>query len=189
MAKSKDGKAKYARRMARGAERGLSKAQARGHARVRPPDDPERIGELPGKLEYVLRHMRRDGLSLTKAARREGVSPERARRWIVDQGLAVRDGRGWRFPDNRLRDIELYSAGERKVIRIRGFDPAHLIGRYMSEAAQAMLTNSPAPLAPFEGRFVRDVDGRVHVFETDLNVLYRLNATGDIFESLYRFVN
>ena len=188
MPKPRDYKREYARRLARAAERGLTKAQARGHAPMRPPDDPERIGALAGKLEIVLRHMRRDGLSLTAAARKEGVSPERARRAIVDQGLAVRDGKGWRFPDVRLRDIELYTAGERKVIRIRGFDAAHLIGRYMAEAATAMLANSPKPLQPFEGRFVRDVDGVTHVFETDLNALYRLNATGDIFESLYRFV-
>jgi hypothetical protein len=188
MARSRDYRAEYQRRIAGAFARGLSRSQARGHARS---------GEVPirakpiksdARLEAALKLLNRTGLQGV-AAKEAGVSPERFRRFLRENNLAERRGKRWQITDARLREMLVLSEGEAEFRLLPGFEPASLNGQYLNAVQKAVDRGEPEHLAPFEGRGVHDASGQLHLFETDLNALYRLFAAGsEVFEQVYRFV-
>src|SRR5579872_3540344 len=129
-----------------------------------------------------------DTKDIKVAARSIRVSPERfkqaAKRKAAIRKLADR----WSVVKRLPRHMPIFSAGRQIAIKVRG-KSASLIGRYMSAVGQFLKTNDPKFLAEFKGRSVKDVRGKVHQFETDPNVLYRLSsAGGEPFEEIYRIV-
>lgn len=191
MAAPRDYQAEYARRIAIGEGRGLSRSQARGHAR--PGEAPvSGRGATPAYdpwLEQGLKAIRA-GTPLTRAAPAIGVSPERLRRYVAQTGVVEKRGGRWVVGhDARLRQLPLYSRGRAVTITVAGYEPAALIGRYMAAVRAFLESNDPANLAPFVGESVADVAGKRHVFETRPNVLYRLAAApAESFEQVYRIV-
>jgi len=187
MPRQRDHKAEYARRLARAFAQGLSRSQARGHARpdeapLRPakPKDAERI-------EAAYKDMRRTG-SLTKAAKTHGISPERLRREVKAQGLAERSGRGWRFTDTRARQMPVLTSGEVVEVKLAGYDQAALNGAHLNAAWQFVRTNDRDLLAPFVGQSVTDTAGNSYPLETDPNALHAIAATGEAFHEIYRLI-
>jgi len=191
MARQRDYKAEYARRIARGTAQGLTRSQARGHPRhhefyvaeiatVRPWDP---------KLEEGLGHIR-EGRSMTAAARSIGVAPERLRSYVTRTGVARKERRRWRIgPDYRQRQVLVHSEGKDLTIVVPGFAGASAVGRYMAGVRWFIHTNDAAHLAEFAGQGVTDVDGVFHPFEVRENVLYRLNETAsDTYEQIYQIV-
>jgi len=129
------------------------------------------------------------GVSLSRAARDYGASPERLRMYLQDSG--VRKTRiGWSIKsDRRRRAIVLYSRGREVEVVLPGFTPAQQAGRFMAFAGIAVDKAEAQYLQPFIGKGVRDVKGTFHPFETDLNELFRLTSAGPIPDHLaYRFV-
>lgn len=191
MAAPRDYQAEYARRIAIGEGRGLSRSQARGHAR--PGEAPvSRRGAAPAydpRLERGLKAIRA-GTPLTRAAPAIGVAPERLRRYVAQTGVVEKRGGRWVVGhDARLRQLPIYSRGRAVTITVAGYEPAALIGRYMAAVRAFLASNDPADLAPFVGEAVADVTGQRHPFETRSNVLYRLAAApAESFEQVYRIV-
>ncbi len=189
-ARKRDFKAEYARRIARALRKGLSRSQARGHAK--PAEPPIRQGTVPSaysrQLETGLREIKA-GRSLTAAAREVHVAPERLRRYIVNSGIAEKRGQRWAIgPDTRRRVVPLYTDGEVIDLTV-SLQEAEEIGRYMAAVRQFLESNEPAFLVPFEGQYATDINGRSYPFETDPNALYRLAETGSSsFEDVYRIV-
>ncbi len=189
-ARKRDYRAEYARRIERALRKGLSRSQARGHAR--PTELPIRQGTAPSaysrQLETGLREIK-GGRSLTAAARDIHVAPERLRRYIVNSGIAEKRGQRWAIgPDTRRRVMPLYSDGEAIDITV-SLPEAEEIGRYMASVRQFLDSNNIAFLMPFEGQYATDINGRSYPFETDPNELYRLAETGgSTFEDVYRIV-
>jgi hypothetical protein len=71
--------------------------------------------------------------------------------------------------------VPIYADGRLRKIVVPGHQIAALVHDYWDAVRQFLETNDPKHLAPFEGIAVVDVAGRSYVFETRLNILYRLS--------------
>lgn len=183
MRQSRDYRVEYARRKQRGIVKGLTLAQARGHAKGRKAVTYDRA------LEEALRSFRDTG-RLVASARKHHKSAERLREY-AKRVKAVRKVRGeWQFlKDSRVRETPVYANGEFKWVSLRGFAPASKARLYMADTERFFRTNNLAFLNKWKGEGVEDADGRWVPFETRPNVLYRLNATEkEPFEQIYRIV-
>jgi hypothetical protein len=191
MARRRDYRAEYDRRVARGVGRGLTRSQARGHPGIGQVHISPRVSVPPYDpvLEEGIREIREGG-TIVGSSRRLGVSSDRLRRYLARSGVGVRERGRWHIgPDRRPRRLPLYSAGRVIDVIVPGYDEAVLVGQYMAAAGRFQATNDPLDLAPFRGGGVRDVRGGFHPFETDPNSLYRLMAGGpEPFELVYRIV-
>lgn len=189
MAKRKrDYKAEYARRIASGKKRGFSKSQARGHSK--PGEKPLRSkpAKSDEKLETALRFMRNTGKQ-GLAAKRAGVSTERFRRFLYSQKLAKRKRGKWQFTDKRGREMRVLTGGEPEYLVLDGYDQARLNGEHLSAFKTFVLSGDASLIEPFIGKSVRDIKGKSHLLETDLNELLRIANSGDeVFEEIYNLV-
>lgn len=189
MDKVRDYRAEYQRRLARAAEKGLSRSQARGHAKAgEAPLRPRKAVKSDDRLEKALKALRRTGKQ-SSAAKEAGVSPERLRRFLRENGLAERKGRTWRITDRRPRQMRVLTDGQAKMLPFNGFDQTSVVGSHLTAVQRFLETNDIAELEPFVGRSVTDAAGKTHVLETDPNSLYRLaTAGGEGFEDIYRLI-
>lgn len=182
-------KAEYQRRIANAAKQGLSRSQARGHAKA--GEAPIRAHNTKAKsddrLEAALKLLHRTG-SQQKAAKEAGVSPERLRRFIRSNNLAKRSGRNWQITDGRQREMMVLTDGRREMLTLSGFEAASLNGRHLAAVHAFLSSNDPDYLQPFVGRSITDASGVDHVFETNPNRLYEIDAEGEVFEQIYRLV-
>jgi hypothetical protein len=188
VARVRDFQTEYQRRIARGLARGLTRSQARGHpgvgqAHVRPRFTPPRYN---AKLERGLKNVR-EGKTLQQASTSAHVAPERLRNYMVQTGVVEKKGRRWTVgPDPRPRELLVFSRGRGEIITVAGYDQAAEIGLYMETVKEAMDAGDQSLLDPFAGEAVRDVKGKRHPYETNLNVLYRLHEEGGpTFEQVY----
>jgi hypothetical protein len=188
MPRRRDYPAEYQRRIARGAAKGLSRSQARGHPRATEQHgSPGRVGNR--RLEAGVAALRRTK-SLSAAARQAKVAPERLRRYLRELDFVEkRRGRWVVGTDPRIRRVLIYTDGRKRNIAVQGYEPAALAGSYWNAVGEFLSSNDPAHLRPFIGVEVADAAGRMHTLETRPNVLYRLsNEGGDSFEQVYRII-
>lgn len=187
----RDYKAEYARRIAGGRAKGLSRAQARGHPRPREKLASSPVAErgtYSRRLELGFKAIER-GKTLTASAKQIHVSPERLRRYLTEQRVAEKHGRKW-VPrsDHRVRQMLLYTRGRARSVQVNRAQASD-VGTYFSAVARFLAENDPLILLPYEDRGVTDIRGAFHPFEIDPNTLYRLSNTGrESFEQVYRIV-
>jgi transposase-like protein len=177
----------YARRIARGLAKGLTRAQARGHAP--PKKRRKRTGptELVRRLEAALKDMK-NGMSLKDAARKHGVAPETLRRYISEQTQVTREGRRLIIKDRRPRQFPVYSEGQLKAPMLRPRE-ATKASAFMRGVDKFLNSGNRQLLQGFEGRGVTDVKRAFVPFETDPNSLYQLDAAGELsFPEIYKIV-
>ena len=186
MPKKRDYQAEYTRRVASAASRGLSRSQARGHARsTEAPIKPRRIAS-DNKLEAALRELRKSG-NRDAAAKAARVAPERFRRFLAQNVEVQGRGRNLKITDNRNRDMLVLSNGEARELRLRDFEQASLNGRHLAAARNFVSSNDRDLLVEFEGLSVIDAKGKAHLLETDPNILHRIAAAGhEIYHEVYR---
>ena len=189
--RSRDYKAEYVRRTARGAAKGISRSQARGHPKPteaalsskRPPRPIE-----DNRLQLAFKVLRQEK-SLTAAAKAAKIAPERLRRFATERNIIERQGRRWTVRRDLPRRMKLFSEGKELKVVVGDLDAASKIGRFMSAVGEFLRTNKPAGLREFEGVSVTDVSGKPHAFETRPNALYRLASAHDqSFEHIYRII-
>lgn len=190
MARKRDYKAEYERRIAKGLKRGLSRSQARGHPAISEKSvSGSRAPKPDDQLEAALRDLR-SGSSQKAAAQSAGVSAERFRRFIYGHKLAKRTGLSWTLTDDRPRRVATIHQGETKSVTVSNYSEAQKAGEYFYAAGQFIRSNDITHLEPFEGDGLTDVRGKFFAFETDPNALYRHAAQdAPVFHEIYQIVN
>ena len=130
----------YARRVARGAQKGLSRSAARGHPRAGERAKPatRRAIDPGGREELALKMMRR-GRSLRDAASHYHLSQEQLRAYVKEQTEARREGRRWTIIDRRTRQFPFYSDGS-VVTPTMSLDETAKAGRYMQAVKRFLRT-------------------------------------------------
>lgn len=187
---ARDYQKEYARRIARGSAKGLSRSEARGHPKAG-EGAIRRLFQKPianDRLQIALQTLRKDH-NLGKAAKAAGISPERLRR-VAREKDAIQKVKGrWQIRDDLPRRMLLFSQGRQIEVVLGSFDSASLVGCYLHAVREFLETRRISVLAPFSGESVRDIAGKTHPFETRPNVLYRLAGSGEhAFEQIYRLV-
>jgi hypothetical protein len=194
MARTRDYAFEYARRIARGTAKGLTRSQARGHPKA--SERPARAGPAASvrptadaKINAAIRLMH-DGASLTAAAAEARVSPERLRRFIATNAIARREGRAWVMTDNRPRHVPIIIGSKTRRLTVPDFEQASKAGRYFNALGRFANTADVDVLAPFIGDGLTDSEGDFHPFETDPNDLFRYFAKDEpAFHEIYQIVS
>lgn len=189
--KRRNYRAEYRRRKASAKARGLSASQARGHPK--PGEKPVSTKASSPRWTRILENgvrFLRSGDTLSNAAKRAGVSPERLRAYVDQTGIAKKKGRKWVVSEDRRIRRMLALTTEGRVSLELAFSEASLNGAHESAVGRFLEDNDVTHLKPFRGLSIRDVDGKRHTFETRPNVLYRLaNSGGESFEQVYRIIS
>ena len=186
MARQRDYKAEYQRRIAKADRQGLSRSQARGHARASEAPIRPKLVKSDERLEAALKLLRQTG-NQGRAAKDAGISAERFRNFLRSNALAERQGKQWRITDNRTRQMTVISDGEGRAVTLRDFEQASLNGRHPAAVGAFVRSNDIDLLQPFEGQSVIDATGQAHPLETNPTTLYRLHHAGsEVFHEIYR---
>ncbi len=187
--RSRDYRAEYQRRIASAAKRGLSRSQARGHARIGEAAIlPLTVPRDRDRFEAALK-LYRNNRNQASAAKAVGLSPERLRRFLRENVQIEGRGRSLKIIDHRRREMAVISNGELHRRILRDFDQASLNGEYLNAVKAFLSSNDIDPLVSFEGRSVIDAKGKEHRLETNPNTLHRLAHAGDeVFHEIYRLI-
>jgi DNA-binding phage protein len=179
--------AKKARKRKTPRKKRVSKSNPRRGRKLQSIARERRVGISDARLERALRVYSRTK-NLKAAARSIRVSEERLKRAALRK-VAIRKKRHTLAIVRRLpRKMPVFTNGKIVAATVKSRS-ASLIGRYMSAVAQFLKTNDSKFLTEFRGRSVRDMSGKIHEFETNPNVLYRLSSAGnEPFEDIYRIV-
>jgi hypothetical protein len=134
----------------------------------------------------ALQLMRRDGLSLTGAAKRAGTTPNAVRRH-AGRALEQTSSGGYRAKpyDRMVRQMRFLTGEGVIVLPVRDSRSASKLARYMAAVDHYLRTGDDARLRRFRGKGVW-IDKRFRPFITDLDLLDRLANAGEVsFEELY----
>lgn len=129
--------------------------------------------------------MRREGLSLSRAAKRAGTTPNAVRRH-AGSALELR-GRHYRAKpyDRLVREMHFLTPQGLSVLPVRDSRSASKIARYMGAVDDYLRTGDDRRLRRFRGKGVW-VEKRFRPFLTDRDLLDRLAGAGEVsFEELY----
>lgn len=179
MARNRNYKLEYQRRITAGLSKGRSRSAARGHPRATdlPKPAPGAI-DRDSALERALGHMRR-GLSQSVAARLSGVSVEALRRHRLLHTKSLREGRRWVIFD--LRPQGFWIASQSKLVAVTlANEEGSQVSTYWRAVNRFLDDGEHEHLWPFEGSGVYDVKGRYHPYETRPNVLRKMEAVDDL---------
>lgn len=185
MARKRDHRREYQRRIERGLAAGKSRSAARGHPRaIDLPTWRMAAIDRNSALEKALTQMRR-GASQVAAAASTGVSVERLRRHRQLNTASQKEGRRWVIFDSRPQSFWMASEGKLVSVTVPN-DEGTTISHYWRAVDAFLYSNDDEHLHPFEGEGVFDVRNRFHQFETRPNVLRRLDAVGELaFVEIY----
>ena len=183
MARARNYKSEYARRIRNATSRGLTKSQARGHpGPTQKSASAVRTGAKPAKVDWTLEAAikeMRNGATLVVAARQAHVGRERLAAYAKRHAGAASQAGHWTFHDHRTRHVYMAAAGEHNLLTLRvpGHDPASLAGEHFAESVAVMENPDllPAFVEKWAGVSIPDVKGKTRFFETDLNALFRMH--------------
>ena len=130
--------------------------------------------------------MRREGLSLTKAARNAGTTLDTVRKY-ARSALRKNTAGAWKATrwDRLARRMRFPTAMGPIDLEIRDSRSASILGSYWAAVDRYLKTGDSEALMPFERKGIR-VGGRVWPLITEARVLRRLAGAGIVeFEDIY----
>lgn len=140
------------------------------------------------RLETALRLIG-EGQDLANAAKAIHASSDRFKRIALRKKLIRKSDGKWIVAGRLHRRMLLFSDGQALIVTTRSIKSASLIGRYMSAVRHFLKTGKASDLAEFAKSNIKDTEGKIHRFEINPNVLYRLaSAGGEQFEDIYRII-
>jgi hypothetical protein len=144
-----------------------------------------RIGDR--RFQYALKSLR-TGKSARDAAKSIGVSEQRLTRQLRLTKTARKKGKRWVVRGNLPREWKIYSRGRAIEIVVQNEKASKAIGSYLNHLQHYLETNDPTHLNRFRDKYVKDLEGKQHPFETDENTLHELIHMAEPYEQLYRIV-
>ncbi len=190
MARTRDYKAEYQRRIARGKALGLSKSQARGHPKKGEPlaSSSDAKPKPDRKIQTAIKAMHH-GSSMTAAAHDAHMSPKRLSKFIKAHKVARLKGRRWIMTDRLLRRVPHIRNGSTTTLIVQTFADASLIGEHHNAIGVFVRTGDVEVMARFRSKTVTDHKGRTHQLETDPNNLFRYAAKDEPqFHEIYQII-
>ncbi len=190
MARKRNYKEEYKRRLARGKARGMSPAQSRGHPRKGEPllSSPKALPKSDAQIEAAIKLMR-DGASMARAAKNEQISARRLGQFIRAHKIARFKGRNWVWSDRRIRQVPFLVSGQQVAIKVPDFETASQVGNFYNDVHRFLNSNDPRHLGKYIGKHVKDIRGRTLEFETNASTLYRFADRDEpAFHEIYRVV-
>ena len=191
MARSRNYKAEYARRKARGLAKGLSLSQVRGHPKT---GEAFLSGKplpktTPSEISVAIKLMN-SGSSMTASAKEAGISPSRFT-WFLDaMKLGQKSGKRWIIGDRRPRRVPMIVNAQTKAIIVPGFSEASLVGHYHNDVRRFLQTQEIAFLERYRTQTVEDIYGKSHTFETNPNTLIRFALKDEPdFPEIYQIIS
>lgn len=163
----------------------------RRRAASNPKRSPPPRKRLPAdlRLKAAVREMNR-GRSLTATARFLRLSPKTLKKYLKGERLLKRNGRRWATKDIRPRRIPVMTGGRFRVLTVRGYEPARLVGEHHLAAGEFVRTNDIKLLELFRGQTVQAINGRRYPLETDPNALHRIAAMDSPpFHEIYEIIS
>ncbi len=139
------------------------------------------------KAARVLTSMRTEGLSLSSAAREEGVSPATVLRHAKTALRKTSTGRyKARKTDRLLRSLIIPTSEGLAEIATADSRAASIVGEYWNAVNTFLDTGDDTALARFQGVSIRDAHGNAVRLLTDVAQLEHLGSFGMLsFESIY----
>lgn len=140
-------------------------------------------------LKAILR-MRIDGkLSLSEVARELGTTPETVLKYAPSAFRKTPAGWAVKSSDRLVRTMKFYDAAGPTSVTVSSSKQASLIGEYHNAVKKWVEEGDDSVLRTFEGKHIKDVQGKTHAFITDKRLLNKFARSGELrFESIYQFV-
>jgi hypothetical protein len=192
MSRARDSRAVHRRRTELARHRGFRSyyEQSKAPSRI---TGPSTLAQLPDAAQdrraealKVVAHMRREGLDLAAASRRERVASDVVRYYARDALTRSGERTVARPADRLYRRMTIISGGQIISVDVRGSRQATLVSNYWNLGVNPYLEPDAdeAGLRGFRGSFV----GRFEL-ETDTDVLDEMARQGAFdFDSIYRLV-
>jgi hypothetical protein len=148
---------------------------------------PERNQAQWDRIVGVVSKMRSEGASLQQAAHAAEVSPRTVLRWT---GTALQKRTNGRYAakpsDGLLRVLMVPTPEGTREIAVRGSRQAAQLAEYWNAVHRYLQTGDATRLQEFQGKTVKDAEGKLIPLPTDRRELNRLGSAGVLsFESLY----
>ena len=118
----------------------------------------------------VLRLMR-TGLSFRQATNSVGVSTTMTKKFIGSSIFKRKNRIKPKKKDNLIRKLRINENGKEISILVKGNKKSRLIAQYYGSIGQALNQNNPTNLKKFQKRRLKDIHGKFHFFETDIEKL------------------
>ncbi|MHB8602756.1 MAG: hypothetical protein ACYC6W_03475 [Nitrosotalea sp.] len=133
---------------------------------------PKQLAKYHDSIEalYLIRH----GSSLKNASETTRVSIPTIKKYIGST-LRVKNRKTIaRKSDNLLRKMSIYENGKEIFIQVKGRKKTSLIGKYHSAIGRLIAQNDMNKLQSFQEIKIRDIKGKVHRFETDVDKIKQI---------------
>jgi hypothetical protein len=127
------------------------------------------------RLEAAVLKVNR-GQSLSAAACESNITRKQLQSYLTGNRLTRRKGQRWVTKDNRPRRVPVMTNGRLRVLTVRGYDQARLVGEHHHAAGEFVRANDIKLIKPFIGQSVQAPSGRKYALEVDPNALHRIAA-------------
>lgn len=162
-------------RKGRGAKRSALRRRKVASTRKRHKQVRHRLPSRDPLIEVAVRELNR-GHSLTATSRSLHLSPKKLQTYLKRHRLTKRKGKRWITEDGRPRRVPVMTKGRFRVLTVRGYNEARLVGEHHNAAGEFVRTNDINLIKPFRDQTVQTVSGRKYPLETDPNALHRIAA-------------